>query len=145
MFLQWIEGRVEEKTRPEIQEHLDGCEGCRSYFDKMSFLMSELDTAAPPRLKPDAFLPTRIRALAEQRRARKAAGKRFAWGRVSLVGASFLLAVTAGVILGTGLTSASYSSEETELVQSYSTALSSSGFVDSWQEVVEPDVEESTQ
>lgn len=138
LFQDWTEGRVDDKTRPEVQEHLDTCDECRTYFEKMAFLLEKPDPALLPRLEPDAFLPAKVRALSERRRT-PAAGKRFALARLSFVSAAFVIAVAAGVFLGTGLSKASYSSEETEIVEAYYEAFSQSGFADDWENVMEED------
>ncbi len=98
-----------------------------------------------PRLEPDAFLPTKIRALSDDRRARATGMKRPGWGwlRLSLASAAFAIAVAAGVFLGTGLSTASYANGESEIVEAYYEAFSQSGFADEWENVIADDQAEN--
>jgi predicted anti-sigma-YlaC factor YlaD len=143
LFLDFNEGRVDDAARLRIQEHLARCDECRLYYEKMTLFLEKPDPESIPRLEPDIFLPAKIRAAAQARRADKPTRKRLAWGRLSLAGVSLVLAVVTGIILGTGLTSASYSSDETEIIESYSDVFSSTGFTDGWQDVIVYDEEEN--
>jgi predicted anti-sigma-YlaC factor YlaD len=135
LYQDWIEGRVDDATRLDIQEHLDDCNECRSYFEKMTQLLEKPDPAHLPRLEPDAFLPAKIRGSFGRRQKQATFGKTLGWIRLSLASAVFALAVTAGVFLGAGLSSAIYANEDTEIVEAYYEAFSQSGFAEDWENV----------
>jgi len=141
-FLDWTENRVGEKARLEIQRHLDGCDDCRRYFEKMSKLMEGLGSDAIQRLQPDPFLPALIRARAQAKHAGRLTLARPVFGPLaaSLLGVAVVGAAVAGILIGGGLSSRAIAGEETEaIVNSYYEAFSQHEFVQDWEAALEPE------
>ena len=131
----WIEGSLGTEERRDIERHIGECNDCRWYYEKMSRLLEKTDPALLPHLVPDPFLPTRIRAMTENRRARPV-DRRAAWVRRSLAGAAFVLAVTAGVFLGRGLSANARLAGETDLAGAYYEAFSPADIAGGWVDVM---------
>lgn len=136
-FLDWFEDdRLNARQRKEIERHLQSCRDCREYYRKMSRALSgEIDWSVFPRLEPDPFLPTRIRAAAE-----KTPGKR-SWHWRSVVQWSFsTLMLVAGIIigiyLGKGLAIQKQYSE-TDIVSAYYQAFAQQSYAENWEHVLE--------
>jgi predicted anti-sigma-YlaC factor YlaD len=135
--LDWIAGSLSTEERRIVQQHLDECGECRTYFERVSLLVESPHTTLLPHLTPDPFLPSRIRALAEERRAaardrRSAVG----WVRVSAAGAMLILAAAAGIYLGNGFYANTRSAEDVELADAYYEAFSPSDFSGVWEDLL---------
>ena len=143
-FQAWIEDQIDDAGRREIQLHLDQCDNCRLFFDKMKRVMEGFDPASLPHLEPDPFLPVRIRAIASgdpTAVAGDAAGSdslvRPALGRLgksALVSAVSAAAVI-GVVFGSGLSSrvtASALAEDAAIANAYHEAFSPSDVTSDW-------------
>lgn len=144
-FQRWHERLAGEDERREIQRHLDDCDDCRRYFEKMTRLMEGIDSARLPHLEPDPFLPARIRAIAGEDRDRSGerAGSSVAgrplFGRfgVSVLAAAVAVALGVGVFLGSGLSARAASrAEDAALVGEYTDAFAQSGIDRDWESVV---------
>jgi predicted anti-sigma-YlaC factor YlaD len=131
----WIEGSLGTEERREIERHVGECGECRTYYETMSGLLEKIDPARLPHLVPDPFLPARIRAMTENRQARPV-DRRAAWARRSLAGAALLLAVTAGVYLGRGLSVNTGLAEGTDLAEAYYEAFSPTDIAGGWADVM---------
>jgi len=106
----------------------------------MSAVFSEkADLSALPQLEADPFLPTRIKALAENEDREHA--KRFGWQGIGAIRLAFstlmiVFAVSLGIYLGKGLaTSQQYS--ESNLVSEYYQAFNQQSYSDNWEYVLE--------
>ncbi len=111
-FLKWVENSCTDKRREEIQSHLKTCTECHHYYQKMSDVLQNPDLGVFPRLEPDRYLPTRIRA--GEIGARSHAGgdghpSRLTW---SLAGLLILLAIGLGIIMGSAVFRPNISVEE---------------------------------
>ena len=131
----WVEGSLGTEERREIERHIGGCDDCRSYYEKMSCLLEKTNPALLPLLTPDPFLTARVRAMIESRRARPV-DRRAAWVRRSLAGAALVVAVTAGVYLGRGLSASTGLAEETDLAGAYYEAFSPTDIAGGWADVM---------
>jgi predicted anti-sigma-YlaC factor YlaD len=133
--LAWIEGGLGAEERRVVQRHLDECGECRSYFERISLLVERPDTVLLPRLAPDPFFPSRVRAAVEERRS--AHGRRSAagWVRISLASVVLILAAAAGIYLGNGFYANARSAEGTELAEAYYEAFSPSDFTGVWEDL----------
>lgn len=150
-FQDWNEGRVGEGRRREIQLHLDECDQCRRYFDKMTTLLEGTDPAALPRIQPDPFLPARIRAAAGEvpdsttsrpRPARTATPDRPVLGRLgwSVLSAATVAAAAIGVLFGSGWSDtveARQQAEDAAIVEAYYDAFSPPDIGGDWEYVLE--------
>ncbi len=141
-FLDWSDNRAGEPARFEIQSHLDECDDCRRYFEKMSSLMEGVGSDALPHLEPDPFLPARIRARADAKDNGRVTLPRPVFGRLaaSLVGIAVLVVAAAGVLIGSGLSSRAIASEETQaIINAYYEAFAQDEFAQEWETLLEPE------
>ena len=148
-FLDWSENRAGKEARLEIQRHLDGCDDCRRYFEKMTKLMEGVGPAALPHLEPDPFLPARIRtrAAGASERPAGAISLRPAFGRlaVSMLGVAVVAAAVAGTLIGSGLSSRAIAGEETQsIVNGYYEAFAQDEFAQEWETLLEPEEEDES-
>jgi anti-sigma factor RsiW len=153
-FQAWIEDQIDDAGRREIQLHLDHCDDCRSYFDRLKRLMEGLDPASLPHLEPDPFLPARIRAIASGDPTAATEDKggsdipvRPALGRLgkSALVAAVSVAAVIGVVFGSGLSSrvtASAQTQDAAIATAYLEAFSPSDVSSDWEYVVEAEDEE---
>jgi predicted anti-sigma-YlaC factor YlaD len=132
-FQDWSDKRLTTGERHGVEGHLDGCDECRTYYEKMSLVFEKTDPARLPRLAPDPFLPSRIRALVEGRREDRVHRRTLAWLRLSAVSIMLILAATAGVYLGRGLSTTGGTTAETDIAQAYYEAFSPSDFSGVWE------------
>jgi anti-sigma factor RsiW len=131
--LEWIEGRLDAEERRLVQQHLDECGECAKHFEKAALLVERPQTSLLPRLTPDPFLASRIRSLAEERRAPRARRGALGWVRLSAALAMLVLAAAAGVYLGQGLYANARSAQDVELAEAYYEAFSPSDFAGVWE------------
>lgn len=142
-FPQWSDGRVTGPERVEIQRHLEACDECRGYFDKMTRLVGAIGPDALPRLQPDPFLPSRIRAVVRAAGAAPTTatrgGRRPVFGRlaVSLMGVAVVAATAAGIVIGSGLSSQVSAGAETQaIVSGYNDAFTQDDLAEEWETVL---------
>jgi predicted anti-sigma-YlaC factor YlaD len=134
-FLEWLESTTSRKD--EIGHHLQECEDCRSYYEKMKNLLNPDLISGLPVLRPDPFLPTRIQALvAEEKRAN--AREIFAIARLSLQGLGFILALVIGIVLGKTISAQPTDAKTDELVSVYRNAISQEDFSSQMELILEP-------
>ena len=131
------EGMLNPEERREIQRHLKECTECRTFFEKMSLLLDARDPSLLPTLEPDPFLPTRIRALQESRPATGGFRRAVGWARLSLASLAVLAAALSGVYLGAGLSTASRSVDDSEIIGAYYEAFSPTEFASGWEDLFE--------
>jgi anti-sigma factor RsiW len=152
-FQYWHDGRAGQDERREIQLHLDECDDCKRFFEKMTQLMEGIDSARLPHLEPDPFLPARVRAIAgeDRERFRGRAGSpataRPLFGRlgISVLAVAVAVALSIGVVLGSGLSARAASrAEEAALVGAYSDAFSQTDIDSDWESVVVEEEEDSS-
>jgi len=134
--LRWIEGALRAEERLAVQQHLDECGECRKHFDRVSLLVERPDATLLRRLTPDPFLPSRVRAAAEERRSAGAGRSAVGWVRISLASAALILAAAAGVYLGNGFYATTRSGQEAELAEAYYEAFSPSDFALVWEDLL---------
>lgn len=139
-YLQWAEGKLGERQRERVEAHLQSCRECREHFEKMSAVFSgKADVFSLPYLEADPFLPTRIKALAEERAKSSAAGKRWQWSGAFRLAFSTLMLVAAlaiGIFLGKNLVGdAEYAASE--LVSDYYQEFSQQSYASSWEYILE--------
>lgn len=101
------------------------CSECRAYLKKMQLLFSQTGVRVFERIEPDPFLPTRVEALARQRRERP--GVRKLKFQAKWVLASFLvvLSLYVGMEMGKQLARVQQS-ESYEFIATYTVLLNQS-------------------
>lgn len=136
-FQDWLEQRLTESRKSEIESHLKKCESCSHYFMTMSELMQRPVQKDIPVLKSDPYLPVRVEALAGERRAqwdKSLRGKVVHW---TLNGALAATAVWFGIFLGTGLTNTTGSvTDESDIAIAYYEAFSQSNIADQFETAI---------
>lgn len=136
-YQSWDDDRVTAEERRTIQQHLDECPKCRRYYENMSSMLEKPDPSLLPRLEPDPFLPTRIRAEVEAKSRRLAPRRVSSWARVSAAGGMVIVAATVGVYLGKGLSPATQARDDTDMINAYYEAFSPTSIVDDWASLLE--------
>ena len=138
----WDDDRLGSQERRSIQQHLDDCDDCRRYYDRMSQLLEARDPSLLPRLEPDPYLSTRVRALAEKKHSAPARGRAFALVRVLLSSMMLVVAASVGVYLGKALSVETQRTGDTEIINAYYDAFSQQGFESEWEGLFENGEEE---
>ena len=136
-YQSWGDDNVTAEERRRIQLHLEECAECRQYYESMSLLLDKSNPSLLPRLEPDPFLPTRIRAEAEAKGRRPALRRASSWARLSAAGVMVVVAATFGVYLGKGLSTATQLDEDTEMISAYYETFSPTSIVDDWASLLE--------
>jgi predicted anti-sigma-YlaC factor YlaD len=126
-FPDWLEGKLSPSEIDSIENHLETCEECKEYFEKMQLFLGKPELGAIPELKPDPFLPTRIKEAAKQTNS----GTKFLESlkmrsRLTFGTAMIIIALMVGVFLGKWM-SGKEAVSETEIVLSYSSMFSNQG------------------
>lgn len=134
--LEWIEDGLDAEERRVVQQHLDECGECLKYYERISLVVERPQTALLPRLTPDPFLPSRVRALSEERRVARGRRGTVGWARLSVAGAMLILAAAAGIYLGNGFYASTRSAEDVELADAYYEAFSPSDFSGVWENLL---------
>jgi hypothetical protein len=137
-FQDWFERRLDKEQNRLIENHIQDCDDCGRYFSGMKSLLEGTDPARLPHLEPDAFLPARIRALAETRADTATSRVLPLPGRLgfSVMGLSLVAAAVAGLFFGSAL---SARADETELAAdqaiavAYYEAVSQHDIPDEWE------------
>ena len=132
-FLDWLDERADANKRGFIERHLQSCDDCRSYYEKMSVMMEPPQFSAPIVLEPDPFLPTRIRALVEERGNALEAHMRPRMIQWSLATLGLTLAIGIGIFFGKGLSDPSKQQESVNVIDSYFEGFSQHSFADHWE------------
>lgn len=126
-YFEYANGNIGPDAKAEIDRHLELCASCAAAFG----MLQRAFTSKPIRtLKADPFLPTRIRALAEQRRWTPAV-------RISFASFVFAVAVSIGLFLGHGLSQSTATAPSEEMVSEFASSLAASDLSDQWMTVLE--------
>lgn len=134
-FVEWLENTTSRKD--EIGRHLQECEDCRLYYEKMKNLLDPGLIAGLPVLRPDPFLPTRIHALVAEKK-RSNAKEIFVIARLSLQGLAFILALVVGIVLGKAISVQPTDNKTNEIVSVYRNALSQEDFSSQMELILDP-------
>lgn len=134
LLLPWIELTLNEDQRQLVGEHLKECSFCRQYFDVMSQALLPSPDVSQDTLQPDPYLPTRVKAMADQSgaAARKRKNVVALW---TLRSALFVIAVVFGIYLGEGLSNQPSTVTEQNLIAEYSALFEAGGIADRLQSV----------
>ena len=155
LFLAWSENTLGDGERQRIDEHLETCDDCRSYYAHMTAFLDRPGEDDLPSLEPDPYLPTRIRALADVRGLTDARGgaegvggvpattRRGRWVTMSAMTVMLALAITIGVRLGIELATPGEANGETDLIEAYYEAVFQPGVSDNFDTLFENGEEES--
>jgi predicted anti-sigma-YlaC factor YlaD len=134
-FLEWQESTTSRKD--EIGHHLQECEECRLYYEKMKNLLDPRLISGFPVLRPDPFLPTRIQALVAENK-RTNARELFAIARLSLQGLALIFALVIGIVLGKAISVQPMNNKTNELVSVYHNAISQEDFSSQMELILDP-------
>jgi predicted anti-sigma-YlaC factor YlaD len=150
-FQAWHDGLIDDDTRKAIDLHLSDCQQCREYYESLSILLGNPDDSLLPRLKPDPYLPSRIRAIVDERTRQKPDKRTVApitqhglrgWITASCV--SVAVAITLGVFLGKSFAPSSTASTDNAmtLAEEYYEALSPGSIFDNAEEIIKPEAKD---
>ncbi|MGD9899684.1 MAG: zf-HC2 domain-containing protein [Calditrichaceae bacterium] len=137
-FQDWLEQRLSEIRKQEIEDHLKNCESCSHYFVTMSELIQRPAVKNIPVLQPDPYLPMRVEALAREKRTGENNGLRGRFIHWGLNGALAAAAIWIGVFLGAGLTDTNGSTtNESEIALAYYEAFSQNNIADQFEAAIQ--------
>lgn len=97
-FLDWLEGQLAEGKEKEVNQHLERCESCYSYYQTMQSVMEEPNPEQLPNLKGDLYLPARIKQKALNS-AKKESVSIFGLSK-ALTGSLVVLGLIIGFLMG---------------------------------------------
>jgi hypothetical protein len=136
MLLPWLELKLDEPERLEVEEHLKDCGECRQYFEKMSRVLLPASTSPKDSLEADPYLVTRVLAIGRGR-ATAVPGTAELIRRWALRSALFAVAVVTGVYMGEKLSYQPTVITDQKIVAEYSAVLDASGIGDRLQTVAQ--------
>lgn len=142
LLIGWIDRSLSEQQRRSIEDHLTECSPCRQYFETMSQALLPSSNPPQPSLIADAYLPTRIKSLADHSTS-EAVTRRVAISRWTFRTAAFSVAVVFGVYLGEKLSYETTTVTDQNIIAEYSTSLETSGIEGRLQTVTQATGEES--
>ena len=133
-FLAYLEGRLSRLDRAGVEHHLATCPSCRASYALLQ--RATADAAPAPDLRPDPYLPARIRArVAESVRA----GDRV-WMpalRLSAISLGLGVAVVIGIVLGHGLSQTTAATTTTDdVVSVFASSIIAADPGDQWSSAV---------
>lgn len=132
--LAWIEGTLESGRRDAMAHHLAECPDCRRYIEMLSASLVPSVIPAEMKLVADPYLPTRVKALAAERRAhggiREGAALRWTWTT-----AAFVLAMLLGIYIGESLSYRPGQITDRHIISEYSNVFWDSGIESRWQTI----------
>jgi predicted anti-sigma-YlaC factor YlaD len=135
-YSDWLDGRLSDSKQKKVQNHLSSCPQCRSYFLKMSDILTSPVTSELLMLEPDPYLPTRVRALSEE-----ASGKStyplFRKLKTSVLSLLVVFALGLGIFMGSYFFRTPPSESDTRITQAYYEAFSSVNVVDRFEDFIE--------
>ncbi len=126
-FLKWHENKLSEDEKTKLETHLSGCLECRLYFEKMnSVLLPEKDIEMLE-LKPDPYLPQRIKSSLSNKNGFIKYDLYLPWLKWSVIGFafSFLLLVVSFFSLNG---ESSSQQKSTNIYYDYYQSISQQGF-----------------
>lgn len=135
-FLDWFELKLNNNKVKMIENHLEECNECRVYYDKVQNMLNNPDTTNLPKLQPDLFLPTRIKELAKgQKEKHKILELLKSKIQVSFSTAIIIFGLGVGIFLGKWISNTNMEANtlsETEIISSYSSMFSDEGLGQVW-------------
>ena len=131
LFTGWHEHRLTGRDNARVSLHLEECTGCRRYYEKMSSVFDDRSLLASRELKPDPFLPARVKTLlAEGRGARRRS--KIPVLRWSLAGIGAAVALLIGIYTGKGLDNAQQPVATAANLSEYYGIIFQQGSIDTW-------------
>lgn len=135
-FQDWFEDRLSDEQRSQLQEHLEHCPECKSYFERMALLLQAPEDDLFPELQADPYMATRIKSQVKNKKAIHLHHPA-QWLKWIFIGAATSMAILIGVEMGNSLytvTQNSYTNDE--IAVTYYKAFSQNEIADQWQEVI---------
>ncbi len=134
LFWDWRDHKGALKE--EVDRHLGDCENCRLYYDKMSQLVDPELLSSLPKLIPDPYVPTRIKALAVERDKARAI-LLFSRLRLSMESLAFILAVITGILIGKTFITQEPETKKEDVISAYKSAVSPDDFSTRMESILE--------
>jgi predicted anti-sigma-YlaC factor YlaD len=120
LFADW-QMKDDDETR-RINSHLENCAECKEYYRRMSMFFDTQVNAPAASLRPDPYLPARVKLMAERtiRTRLQPALRTVRW---SLAGFAIVAAVASGIILGKNIVTDAAAQTTEDAYQAYYAAL----------------------
>lgn len=115
----WMEGKLSDSQRQELENHLNTCPDCREYYRKMQTVLENPDNSAFPHLTADPFLPARIRAGEIRSLSEPSDMPLFDGLRWSFVTLLLFIGITLGGVMGYSIMSTTYQTDASLPTQYY--------------------------
>jgi predicted anti-sigma-YlaC factor YlaD len=129
-FLAYHEKKLHAATLRMVEEHLNQCVSCSSYYRMMDEIVSAADRAMLSDIEPDPYLPSRVKALVEGRAVRRRYATEHAWVRAALGAVMLFVAVGIGIFLGQGIAVTNSANDSASIATTYLEAFTQRGFGD---------------
>jgi predicted anti-sigma-YlaC factor YlaD len=129
--LGWIENTLDARQREMVGKHLEICSSCRMYYSTISRVILPQADQNDPRLVPDPYLLTRIRAIAGEGQKSNVPHLQQAL-RWTLRTAMFVLAIVLGVTIGERLSASQPRVTDSHIITEYSQSFWDSGIENRW-------------
>jgi anti-sigma factor RsiW len=132
-FVDHASGRLSPAEHAAVDRHLAECGSCRSAYALLALALTP--QPANLRFTADPFLPTRIRALAEERAGRRTSVPVLRW---SFASAAFGVAIVIGILLGRDLSNSTTveTVEPSDVVSEFASSLTPTDIGDQWSSAV---------
>lgn len=124
LFQDWLEKKLYGRKRNKVEAHLEDCEDCRMYYQKLSTIINRPELLSIKELQPDPYLPTRIKSVLEKEISEDSNSKSFYFLRWIISTGVLIVAFGMGIFLGNGLYTSFRKQVENELISAYYEALS---------------------
>jgi predicted anti-sigma-YlaC factor YlaD len=136
-FLEYHENKLSESAMHAIEEHLGKCKACASYYRVMSEVVMPAEREVIPEIELDPYLPSRVKALVESGGSSRPLSLRHRWVMMTLGAAAFCVAIGIGIILGKGLGTSTYTTDNASIATTYLEAFTQRGFGDYLQTAID--------
>jgi len=119
LFQDWLEKKLDGQNRNKVEVHLEDCEDCRIYYQKLSTIINQPKSSSIKNLQPDPYLPTRIKSLLEKEISEDSDSRSFYLLRWIISTGVLIVAFSMGIFLGNGLYTSFRKQVESELISAY--------------------------
>ncbi len=136
LILPWLESRLTEEEKPELDEHLRSCGACRQYFETLSRMLAPAPDSPKDTLEADPYLITRIKAANTRSAARRRVIPAYIL-RWTVRTALFAVAVAFGIFMGEELSYQPTVITDQKIVAEFSASLDAGGIGDRLQTVAQ--------
>ncbi len=142
-FPAWLDGKLSADREKKLERHLESCKECRDYYQKMSDVLKSPQVSRLKTLEPDPYLPTRVKALAEQVKNKKQITFDPQWLRVALYSLLIAFALSLGGFMGYHIFQPQPDENDLRITQAYYQAFASGSVVDRFENYLQQQQEDA--